>query len=70
MGKIFLSCGHEDSDHPNGWAVREKTVGGQGSRSVLYSQYCSDCFRHLLSKWPETLIASDLEEEGWLKGNG
>lgn len=71
MGKIILTCGHQDLYHPSGWAVREKTVESRtGSTSILYSQYCSECFSYLLTKWPETLISSDYEEEEWLKGNG
>ena len=63
-GSTILSCGHEDSYHPDGWLVRTKDYGFAG-RCVRYSTFCSDCFAYWLRDNPEELFSSKDQEEQW-----
>ena len=65
QGKIFLSCGHEDMYHPNGWTVVIKEEGCDAisgfHAQVSYNQYCSRCFADALLSYPDMLCKDQLD---------
>ena len=65
VGQIFLSCGHEDAYHPQGWYVVTKDYDKEGVRSVRYSNLCSDCYAYWLKEAPDQLISCTEQYDEW-----
>jgi hypothetical protein len=70
IGKIFLSCGHEDFYRPiSGWPLKIKDYDtfddGQYGKCITYHTLCKDCYVDYIEKFPETVIFDPWEEEEW-----
>lgn len=55
MGKIILSCGHEDAEKPLGWHfhAEEWVCDEEGqSKAILSGTACSRCFAARVLQYP------------------
>lgn len=69
LGKIFLSCGHEDKWRPvSGWPLYYKDFSERGNDCIGYSTYCLECYLEYLGAYPEQVFMSWDEAEEWLNG--
>jgi hypothetical protein len=51
MGKIILTCGHEDPIHPLGWDLFYKTEDG-----VISGSYCTKCYVEFIEENPNIVL--------------
>ena len=69
LGKIILSCGHEDKWRPvSGWPIYHKDFTTQGSDCINFSTFCLDCYIEFILDGPDKVFMSWDEAEEWLSG--
>jgi hypothetical protein len=52
MGKIILSCGHEDLRKPFGWEINQR-IWDEDGEALSFSHYCTQCFAVAVLTSPE-----------------
>lgn len=67
MGKIYLSCGHEDLRKPLGWVAYTEewccdAIEGY-AKAINSGSYCTQCFAALVLQNPEKVWLTNWEAE-------
>lgn len=63
MGKIILSCGHEEPTNPTGWSIYYGDVDEFGDESLVSASYCVSCVAEHMRNYPENTFFNF--EEAW-----
>ncbi len=70
MGKIILSCGHEDHEKPTGWLIMfgEEHPWKVGEKAIISGGYCSRCTAARILMEPNNTFFVYEEAEGAVFG--
>lgn len=55
MGKLILTCGHEDHKKPFGWEVYEESLIVAPIKGLSIKHYCTECLIKMLQDRPEKI---------------
>jgi len=71
QGKVYLSCGHEDTYRPiSGWPLTVKDYDtfsdGSYGKCITNSNVCLDCYIKYIGTYPENVILEPWEEQDYL----
>lgn len=74
MGKVFHSCGHEDTYRPvSGWPISLKEMAvdhfSGESRAVSHLTLCHSCYVEYITKYHDLVLLSPYEEWAYLSNN-